>query len=100
MNNRILLLVTILCFVSCGTKDRQIENYGDITLSEGGIVLSNINEHRGGWQRNECLLCHNINLNVHRSAHSNLDPEELNQKVRENEGSKYCLTCHGANGVQ
>jgi len=79
---------------ACKVEPRQREDYGDIQSSSEGVKMSNIEEHRGGWQRNECLVCHNVSLNVHRD----IDYETINDNVRKNEGSKYCLTCHGNNG--
>lgn len=99
MKKIFLIMLSSVLLISCGTKDRQIESYGDITVSEGGIALTNIAEHRGGWERNECLMCHNVHLNVHRGPNSNIDINELNERIRNNQGSKYCLTCHGTNGA-
>jgi hypothetical protein len=95
----VLLCIVALATNACKVEDRQVENYGDITSGPGGITLSTIDEHRGGWQRNECLICHNVNLNVHREANAQINIVDLNNRIRNNQGSKYCLTCHGANGT-
>ena len=94
-----ILFFTFFSLFSCHVEDRQREEYGDISSGPGGISLSEIEEHRGGWQKNECLLCHNVNLNVHRDADAAIDVEVLNERVRNNSGSRYCITCHGTNGL-
>ncbi len=93
--------VVILIFLglSCQKADRTFENYGDINLSPGGKNLIITEEHVGGWGRGECLLCHNANLGLHRNAGSLIDVDALNELIRQNGGSKFCLTCHGPNGV-
>lgn len=85
--------------VGCQDYDRQTENYGDVASGPGGTILIN-EEHQGGWGRGECLLCHNAAFNVHRNSNSIIDPEALNIEVWKNGGSKFCLNCHGINGVQ
>jgi hypothetical protein len=93
-------LLIALFLTACKPEPRQVENYGDIKNGPGGLTLSTIDEHRGGWQRNECLICHNVNLNVHRAFNAQIDVSELNKQIRNNQGSKYCLTCHGSNGTE
>lgn len=98
----ISLLVTCLFVIilGCGNKDaRTIEQYGDVTTSPGGISLIDPNEHIGGWGRRDCLLCHNSSLNIHRGPSSSLDPDQINEQAWRNGGSKYCLSCHGPNGL-
>ncbi|GIL17408.1 MAG: hypothetical protein BroJett040_11590 [Oligoflexia bacterium] len=97
---RYIILLSVFIFSSCQTNERQTENYGDINQGPGGKNLVIEAEHQGGWGRSECLLCHQAALNVHRNSNSVIDPEALNELVWQNGGSKYCLTCHGPNGVQ
>lgn len=93
---RFVLLLLIL--VSCGHKNPDRENYGDITNSPGGIVIINPEEHQGGFGRSQCLLCHNADLNIHRGANSLVDVNTLNELIRQNGLNAYCLNCHGDNG--
>ena len=93
-------LFLILLFLSaCRNPNRDLENYGDINQSPGGKNLIISSEHQGGWGRRECLLCHNASLGIHRGPKSPIDADALNDLVRQNGGSTYCLTCHGPNGV-
>lgn len=94
-------LTQILLFIfmaGCKADPRQLETYKNIVPGVAP-TLSNIEQHRGGFQRNECLLCHNVNLNVHRTADAQINVDALNSLIRSNQGSKYCTTCHGTNGV-
>jgi hypothetical protein len=96
----ILGLVASLALLSCrGQKSRDLEDYGDITNSPGGIALTSPDEHVGGWGRSDCLLCHNASLNIHRRPGSPVDADALNELVKKNGGSQYCLNCHGPNGI-
>lgn len=94
-----LLSLWLLSTIACGSGKRDIENYGDVTRSAGGIPLIDPNEHLGGWGRKDCLLCHNAALNVHRGPGSVIDVDALNQAIRTKGESAYCLSCHGPNGV-
>ena len=91
--------IACLGLAGCGNTARDTENYGDITATPGGIALVSPSEHQAGWGRSDCLVCHNISLNVHRRPGNNIDPEALNAAVRANGGSAYCLNCHGPNGL-
>ena len=97
-----LILFNYLLFamlLSC-SEETQYEDYGDVSQSPGGIEIVEVKEHQGGYRRKECLVCHNANLNIHRSLDSSIyDVEYLNELIRKNGGSKYCLTCHGNNGL-
>lgn len=96
---KVFYFLILIVLLSCQGNDRQTENYGDIHSGPGGKNLVIPEEHQGGWGRSECLLCHNSALNIHRNYNSSLDAEAINLKVIENGGAKYCLTCHGDNGV-
>lgn len=95
----LIIFLFLLLIISCQNSDRTVENYGDINQSPGGKNLTVPEEHRGGWERNECLLCHNTNLGLHRNPGSVIDADALNELIRTNGGSAYCLTCHGPNGI-
>jgi hypothetical protein len=95
----ILFFVILNATYACNNKSRDLENYGDITTSPGGINLVTPAEHPGGWGRRECLLCHNASLGIHRGPNSSIDADALNDLIRQNNGSVFCLTCHGPNGV-
>jgi hypothetical protein len=85
--------------IACeGSHNRDVENYGDLVNSSGGIVL-NEQKHIGGWGRKDCLLCHNAALNLHRDPNTTVNADSLNALIRNNGYSKYCMTCHGTNGV-
>lgn len=96
---KLLFLFLLLSLLSCGPDQRDREDYGDITQGPGGITLVSSVEHRGGYGRSECLLCHNAQYNLHRRPGSGLDADTLNQLILEQGGSAYCLTCHGNNGT-
>ncbi|MEQ1665662.1 MAG: hypothetical protein ABL927_09835, partial [Bdellovibrionales bacterium] len=65
--------------LSCSREaSRDLENYGDINQSPGGIALVTPAEHPGGWGRRECLLCHNAALGIHRGPNSPIDAAALN----------------------
>ena len=96
---RFTLVLALLVSGCEGSKTRDIENYGDITQTTGGIALTTPAEHVGGWGRKDCLLCHNAALNLHRSPGSQIDVNKLNDLIKSNGESKYCLQCHGPNGV-
>lgn len=86
--------------LSCSREaSRDLENYGDINQSPGGIALVTPAEHPSGWGRRECLLCHNAALGIHRGPNSPIDAAALNEIIRQNGGSVFCLSCHGPNGV-
>jgi hypothetical protein len=94
-----LFILICLLIINCGSSNRDLEYYGDITNSPGGINLVTPSEHKSGWGRRECLLCHNAALGIHRGPDSVIDAEALNEEARNNGGSAYCLTCHGPNGL-
>jgi cytochrome c553 len=86
-------------FIHCGSNTRDIENYGDILSSPGGMKISGPSEHRGGYGRTACVVCHNIELNVHRGKNSPVNPETLNKDYETKGREAYCMTCHGKNGT-
>lgn len=96
----IFLFATLTILASCGPDSRDRENYGDLSKPAGAIVLNDPEKHIGGWGRQECLLCHNAALNLHRRPEAYIDVDVLNEKIRNGGESSYCLTCHGNNGIQ
>lgn len=92
------ILLILILITACKAEPRQLETYSNVVPGTPP-VLSNIDQHKGGFQRNECLLCHNVNLNVHRAADAQINVDALNSLIRNNQGSKYCTTCHGTNGI-
>lgn len=80
-------------------KPKDREDYGNLTTPPNTIVLQDPDKHMGGYGRNECLICHNTALNVHRRPGAIINVDELNRMVRDGLESKYCLTCHGMNGT-
>ncbi len=98
LNALFLLLISLS---SChDSKSHDLEDYGDLSNSPTGIALNDPEKHVGGWGRRDCLLCHNAALNIHRASTNIVDAETLNQLIRENGLSTYCLKCHGPNGIQ
>lgn len=95
---KLISIFVLVSLTGCKADPRQIEKYSDVVPGTPPN-LSNIDQHKGGFQRNECLLCHNVNLNVHRAADAQINVDALNSLIRSNQGSKYCTTCHGTNGV-
>jgi hypothetical protein len=100
-NTLFLILNCFLIFVisSCGpARRRDRENYGDLS-APGAILLNDPSKHSYGWGRTDCLVCHNVNLNVHRRAGSAANSEAINKAVMSGGESKFCLNCHGSNGI-
>jgi hypothetical protein len=93
-------ILVLFLIVGCAKKARDVENYGDVTGSPGGIRLIDPSEHVGGWGRRDCLLCHNASLSLHRGPGSVIDVDALNESIRHGGESAYCLQCHGPNGVE
>ena len=92
----VLGLVSIsVAFSGCG-GDGDLEDYG---TGSSAIVLSSAEQHPGGYGRKDCLVCHNAALNLHRESGSPIDVEALNNAVRANGESTFCLKCHGTNGL-
>jgi len=96
------MLFNSLILVSCGSDTRDRENYGNLQEGPGGVKIMSSQEHRGGYGREDCLICHNISLNVHRGPNIFIDPEELNRLYRTNGQQAYCMNeaCHGSNGTR
>ena len=93
-------LVLGLSLMGCpDSKQRDLENYGDLPNQPGGIALNSPEQHVGGWGRRDCLLCHNAAFILHRYPGGQIDAIQLNQLIRANRYSQYCLGCHGPNGV-
>lgn len=90
----VILLAIILC--NCGDEGKDHEDYN---TSSNDIVLIDPEKHAGGYGRKECLVCHNAALNLHRSPNSVINVDQLNEAIRNNGESKFCLSCHGANGT-
>ncbi len=84
--------------IGCGPDARDRENYGDLS-AVGATNLNDSSKHTAGWGRKECLLCHNVNLNVHQRPGNSIDVNSLNQAIMNGGESKYCLKCHGTNGI-
>jgi hypothetical protein len=89
-----LSLILVVILVSCGQRDKYREDYGTIV----GASLLVSNRHVGGYGRSNCLLCHNISLNVHqRTGYLTVREDAIaGAKVS---GSEYCKKCHGVNGL-
>ncbi len=95
-----MIRLIFLFLLSACSENHEVENYGDINQTPGGITLIDPTEHAGGWGRSECLICHNAGANLHRNVDSVIaDVEELNELIRNNGEAQYCLTCHGPNGI-
>lgn len=90
----------IILTLSCGKKERDVEYYGDLSKKPNGIKLIDASNHYGGYGRNECLLCHNASLNLHKGPDSNINVDELNKKIAAQGEAKFCMTCHGKNGTE
>jgi hypothetical protein len=84
----------LLCLIltACGQRDKYRENYGVGTDSQ----LSVSDKHMGGYGRTQCLLCHNVELNVHRGINSGETPQDAIRGAQA-QGSAYCLKCHSDN---
>lgn len=90
------LFLLLVLLVSCGNRDKYREDYGVIT----NTALTVSSKHMGGYGRSQCLLCHNVSLNVHRRAGSLASPDALAAEVRANGVEKTCLLkCHTGNGI-
>ena len=91
-------ILALIGFVVACSDPKDYEDYGDIKNSPGGLALSDPDEHRGGWGRSDCLLCHNVEKNIHRRSSSTVDPDAIADKARQ-EGTQFCFNCHMGNGV-
>ena len=91
--------LSLLLLAACGPSTRDRENYGDLSLPAGAIVLDSQAKHPHGWGRKECLLCHNVALNVHRRPGNGIDADALARLIQQNGGATYCRNCHGSNGI-
>lgn len=94
-----LLLLLFLALTHCGPDTKDRENYGNITQTPGGITLIDPDEHVGGYGKKECLVCHQAALNIHRSPTSPVNADTLLEEIKKQGEAKYCLTCHGPNGL-
>ena len=92
-----LLFCIFLLIEACAEPPRDIENYGNIGSTPGGAKLETPSEHKPGWGRRECFLCHNASA-IHRTSASLLDADAILERVVQ-ESVSYCLTCHGPNGI-
>lgn len=92
---------TLLLLMGCHVEEkRELENYGNIVNGPGGIALTDPAEHRSGWGKKDCLLCHNVALNVHRNSGTQLDADAIIEQAKSRGESRYCLSCHTGNGVE
>ncbi|MGK5083762.1 hypothetical protein WDW37_10705 [Bdellovibrionota bacterium FG-1] len=91
-----LMALSITLFTACGKANRDTENYGD--TSQIPIRLTTPEQHRGGYGRTECALCHNAALNIHRDVDTMIDADQLLTDIKN--GSRRCLDCHGPNGTE
>jgi len=112
---RHIVLATFLLAVAvagCGDfAEPSSENYGNLLNSPGGLLVLE-EEHPTGWQRSECLACHNV-INMHTVNRTGLpncntlpDPPPTGcidlaeiQEIIDNQGESSCTQCHGDNGV-
>lgn len=98
------LVVCVVCVVcgACGSRsDPQSEDYGNILTSPAGLVLVE-EEHRAGWGRQDCFVCHNTN-DMHQVNRTGLPDDKADlpgiRAIIENQGLQSCGLCHGDNGV-
>jgi hypothetical protein len=90
-----LCFPAVLLLAGCGGSDRDPESYHE---GNGAVQLESVALHRGGYGRSDCLVCHNVELNVHRTPEVPLDIEAINENARK-EGASSCQVCHGGNGT-
>ncbi len=95
-----ILSQLLVATVGCGSDVRDRENYGDLGSMPGAIILDSPAKHWAGWGRKDCLLCHNAALNIHQRPGASIDVDKLNREIKNGGESRYCLTCHGSNGIQ
>lgn len=100
---RIAAVVTIMTVAGCGSGGSpQSENYGNILVSPGGLVLLE-EEHPTGWTRSDCFGCHNVN-DMHQVNRTGLPDDVVDlpgiNAIIANQGESSCMLCHGTNGVQ
>ncbi len=108
----IVALLVGLALASCGDSSRPTsEDYGNLLDSPGGLIVLE-EEHPTGWQRAECLSCHNV-LKMHTVNRTGLpdcntlpDPPSTAcidlgeiQEIIDNQPRDSCAQCHGTNGV-
>ena len=106
-------LLAAALVAGCGDNaEPGSENYGNLLASPGGLIVLE-EEHPTGWERPDCLACHNV-LNIHTVNRTGLpncnklpqppptgciDLIEI-QQIIDSEGQDSCMMCHGDNGVQ
>lgn len=95
-----LCLTLVLLFGSaCGTEQNDGENFGNILDSPDGLILVE-EEHRFGWGRPDCFMCHNLNnIHVVDRTGTGIDVEAIQEATFENGTEAFCQTCHGTNGT-
>ena len=94
------LAIFFLLLGGCGESSQKAEFYGDLLTSEGGLTLTE-SEHRIGWGKKQCFMCH-IPDNIHQVdniADLDINLKDIQDIVRK-EGVESCRKCHGTNGVK
>ena len=97
---RTFLIIALLIFVlsACGgTNITTGEDYGDLTASPSGLILTEP-EHPDGWGRAECNTCHNL-TNIHLGPDVGGFNMQAVRDLVETNGLTVCPICHGDNGV-
>ena len=85
-----------MILISCGQRDKYREDYGIVAPTQ----LTVSSKHMGGFARSQCLLCHNISLNVHRRSGASVNGDSLAAEARANGVEATCLLkCHTGNGL-
>lgn len=94
-----IYIALFLTLAACGSQEAiQGENYGDLTATDGGMLLTQ-GEHETGWGKDACFDCHNLE-NIHQNDRTGTG---LNlgaiRYMTETDGLASCVNCHGTNGV-
>ncbi len=89
------------CFLlSCGgSAFNDGEDYGNLLDSPEGLIVTE-EEHVGGWEREDCTMCHNLeNIHLVNRTGIPIDIEAIHEEALE-DGLASCAPCHGTNGVE
>ena len=99
MTVALFFATTVFFLISCGGSSSGTgEDYGDILSSPSGLTLT-YHEHKVGWGKSDCTLCHNTsNIHLVDRSGTGIDMAAIRAQVA-TDGLSSCAICHGDNGI-